>query len=961
MDIHNFILKKNRDNQLRYYRRSLIDDNILDFKWSIKQGLHPLFEEVSKGQLNAGNIQSFNEKKRDFKGSVDLFVCPWVYQYQGKYVTPIFIPAKIDQLGKLKPIDDYPPYILRKYLRPTLNGEIEIGDVKAFDKYIEKRPYTPNNKWSYAWRYAESMYKEIAGRSMNKFAFDGFSKTNSSWIVIRDEDKLKGSPQQDYAHIYEDLIKSPKHPKLLSNFLSTKPTKKKRLRIETENVHSHVGQMNKEHALSDDQRESLYHLFTLNEGDTLAINGPPGTGKTTLIQNIVASYWTNAALQKGDPPIYFCTSHTNKAIMNIIDSFAKSNTAPQVSKINKFIDQTVFEKLQGRWIKDINSFALCFPAAKQIESYHVNGYQMISAKHHFMEDMERKLVTHERMFLNKCQEYFNEPISNVENAIRRIHKELKRFNRILKRGSHYILRSHQIKTMQSYKQNNPEPKDCPTSLYIMSKCLSEDLLVKMDKQLELKLQNYLDTQFEDVVITKEIPIWKFALEEFDKSIRYIMFSLATHYWEARWLMEVKSNKPQKNAKRKYIETKEELMQQYKRYAMITPCLVGTFYKLEGKMKVRKKRKQTNTKTKKVFESDYLFDFFDLLIMDEASQVSPQMAVPALAFAKKAIVIGDENQLEPIVKGLSYSIDIGNLKSNLKQYRNPKKMEKLEKNGFLASTGSAIEKAQYVSKYQKFPPYGGMYLFHHRRSVIDIMDYINQLAYRGILVNKRERTSRYSELFQYAMGYIHIDSKVTRNDAGIFNVAEAEQMVYWLQDNRDKILQRSGKNNLRDVLAVITPFKYQSVLIKELLNSVNFPDDIIVNTVHALQGDEKDIILFSPTDTRSNITPFFDRSHQLMNVAVSRARDHFILFTNWDKFGVNQGEPSRMLRERMNHHQIDDLSVKKYNEGELLRSFINNQETPKNVIIQNMRNIYFNNIGSATYVEGDHIENRNEAE
>ena len=38
--------------------------------------------------------------------------------------------------------------------------------------------------------------------------------------------------------------------------------------------------------------------------------------------------------------------------------------------------------------------------------------------------------------------------------------------------------------------------------------------------------------------------------------------------------------------------------------------------------------------------------FDILIIDEASQMSPERALPAIARSKQCVIVGDENQLPP---------------------------------------------------------------------------------------------------------------------------------------------------------------------------------------------------------------------------------------------------------------------------------------------------------------------------
>jgi MoxR-like ATPase len=39
------------------------------------------------------------------------------------------------------------------------------------------------------------------------------------------------------------------------------------------------------------QRDALSHYLTQQPGDILAVNGPPGTGKTTLVLSIIATEW----------------------------------------------------------------------------------------------------------------------------------------------------------------------------------------------------------------------------------------------------------------------------------------------------------------------------------------------------------------------------------------------------------------------------------------------------------------------------------------------------------------------------------------------------------------------------------------------------------------------------------------------------------------------------------------------
>lgn len=65
------------------------------------------------------------------------------------------------------------------------------------------------------------------------------------------------------------------------------------------------------------------------------------------------------------------------------------------------------------------------------------------------------------------------------------------------------------------------------------------------------------------------------------------------------------------------------------------------------------------KGQRKFEKSYLYDFADLLIVDEARQVLPEVAAASFALAKKALVIGDTEQIPPIWS-IAPAIDVGNM-------------------------------------------------------------------------------------------------------------------------------------------------------------------------------------------------------------------------------------------------------------------------------------------------------------
>lgn len=107
--------------------------------------------------------------------------------------------------------------------------------------------------------------------------------------------------------------------------------------------------------MSESQREAVNHFHFLKDGDVLAVSGPPGTGKTTLLQSIVADMLVSHALVEDPPPVIVATSTNNQAVTNVIDSFAK---IPNIG---------LDDLLEQRWIEGVNSLAAYFPSTQAMD------------------------------------------------------------------------------------------------------------------------------------------------------------------------------------------------------------------------------------------------------------------------------------------------------------------------------------------------------------------------------------------------------------------------------------------------------------------------------------------------------------------------------------------------------------------------------------------------------------------
>jgi superfamily I DNA and/or RNA helicase len=344
--------------------------------------------------------------------------------------------------------------------------------------------------------------------------------------------------------------------------------------------------------------------------------------------------------------------------------------------------------------------------------------------------------------------------------------------------------------------------------------------------------------------------------------------------------------------------------------MLTPCFVSTFYMAPRLFNYSQFVKDAGRASP--WEYPPLLDFIDLLIVDEAGQVSPEVGAATFALAKRAVVVGDILQIEP-VWNVPKKVDYANLKRYglIKGINDHAAIEDLHSKGFLSSSGSIMKLAQKASPYHLHPEADrGMLLTEHRRCFDEIIGYCNKLAYGGLLEPKKGKAK---DNLLAPMQFIETSGTSTVRGSSRSNPDEANTIAEWLLANQQQILQHyQAKENIEaakqartpkkiklgDVVAIITPFTGQKATLKYTLRNRPGIDvsGLIIGTVHALQGAEREIVLFSGTygtnDTDKGF--FFDGGVNMLNVAVSRAKEAFIVFGTKAVFHRKAETPSAML-------------------------------------------------------------------
>jgi hypothetical protein len=972
-------------NILTYWRNCLSDADrmSIDFK-RIAQAPRVRPADLAQGRirpevfatLTTDQPQPYADKTKPYEPAaaeaLNVILCPVVAHRLPIHsqlssagdptIAPLWIPARLAPNGELHPPEDVTPWIARDVLDPTEHPKKVLGAVSALDRFLASHQLPPGDAgWAPYWAYCCSMLAEVTGLSIETCAIDGYALARDTAYIIP-ADTIQGS-RQHVIRLYDRLVQDRQYSALLQSYAAISPAPLRPLMGEDAQrkaAAQHLGQMTADFALSSSQRETMHHFLSLTNGELLAINGPPGTGKTTLIQSIVATLWVDAAIRGAEPPVIVAASTNNQAVTNIIESFGKMASQPT--------------PLSSRWLPDVTSYGLyCVSAHRELPP----GKQWqtvlpLSERDNtgFFAGLETPAYVQQAtgFFFDHFAVVFQQRVPDLNMAITLLQQRLTATvtelwtgvslwsdlcttrEHIAERFSHHggidgaldachgqlaeieaaILRHGQV--ADSWKQQRQkrswlarlgfqrkqvtqanrdyinQQRDIPP----LSSYADRAVIRALEQRADILAQQKATTiqQREEITQTKQrLQDLEHAWNQwcnaqntdamhvqpetlFDTKLRYDTFCLATHYWEARWLVEAQEAL---STDRHGLRPQRQQERRWRRYAKITPCFVSTLF-----MTPRFFSSWENQ------QSNPLYEYIDLLIVDEAAQVPADVAGATLALAKKAVIVGDTQQIKPVY-ALTESVDIGNM--NRYSVAQTGDQQTVFRNAGLSATrGSFMVAAQRASSYQKSSDMRGMMLLEHRRCLPQIIAYCNELAYHNMLEPKRTLEH---DLPLPPMGYAHIPGICTTVRGSRENKLEAEAIVQWVTEQR-QTLERHYSKTIQEIVGIVTPFARQAEQIRAALQRHGL-SKLTAGTIHTLQGAERRIVIFSPVySTPGNF--FFDQGVNMLNVAVSRAQDSFLVFGNMAIFEPHPVEadrhrrPSSLLARHLFAAQSNELSI-----------------------------------------------------
>lgn len=275
--------------------------------------------------------------------------------------------------------------------------------------------------------------------------------------------------------------------------------------------------------------------------------------------------------------------------------------------------------------------------------------------------------------------------------------------------------------------------------------------------------------------------------------------------------------------------------------------------------------------------------FDYIIFDESSQCNVAYAMPAMYRSRRAIFFGDSEQMRDDTIRFKSNLSLDTLACT---YKIPQELQ-------IKSTGEPVQSVLDVAALRGFK---STVLRYHYRSTHELIGFSNKYFYipKGKdLIALCSNYMTYKDTNRIIVIH-HVDVDWTKEISDKTNYAEAKKILELVEElNSDEKYKNKS-------IGILTFFNAQASLIRKMLEDAGYTEenhDIKIGIIEGIQGDEKDIIIYSfvisSPDQKNRYTSLAGEGGEVnkdiaagrVNVAFSRAKlqVHCVVSMPIDKF------------------------------------------------------------------------------
>lgn len=652
--------------------------------------------------------------------------------------------------------------------------------------------------------------------------------------------------------------------------------------------------------INDSQKEAVLK----SKNNVEIIKGPPGTGKTQTIVNLICNYVL-------DNKKVLVASQNNKAVDNVLEKLRKDNLfggalrlgnsqirdnalveiqslLKDINKINDSIEDTDIEisKEKSKIIQ--REIELIKEKLNETEELTITSEEMRES----IESLKKSLVEIE---LEKYIASYDTDLNELNKNIAIMNKisclcegfEKKRNNMIWKMLSKFRFNYDKFRVKQLMNSLN----NIKLNLYgNMNFDIILDVKDCADGNIMLMEHNILQNKYND--ITKRLEIlknekWNKRYEEENKNKidvdRSILKSKYKNMLNDFLISEKETidilNESDSTVFKKNVEVFKSLIKIY-------PVILTTNLSVASSIP---------------FE-----ELFDVVIVDEASQCNIPSILPLLVRAKKLVLVGDNKQLPPVI--------------TLDEKENQKLIQKFNIDSKYSFKDNSI--FDFYNNFMKKE--AKVLLKEHFRCNPRIINISNKFFYNSELKIRTKDTDGEFVGLQYCSLRGTIKNGI--GGRSISNIEEVNAIKEYLVSNKEYFTNKT--------IGIITPFKEQKNKLEQMVKNLGgLYENITVGTVHTFQGDEKDIIVLSLVITegcRDGSVKWINKEKNIINVAITRAKE--LLYVVGDlsylstKTGISK-DFSDYLIKYGNKKEVELKEIKEFSIYEILHkqqvSLLNN--------------------------------------